>query len=45
VCWFETVVFGWRIIVVVVHTPLSHTIHTTPKPARVPSLCAPKPQP
>jgi hypothetical protein len=27
-CWFETVVFGWLITVVLLHTPLSHTIHT-----------------
>ena len=28
--WFETVVFGWLIMVVVLHMPLSHTIHTDP---------------
>ncbi len=27
-CWFEAVVFGWLITVVLLHTPLSHTIHT-----------------
>jgi hypothetical protein len=28
VCWFETVVFGWLVMVVLLHTRLSHTIYT-----------------